>query len=93
VTEGYVIELVRHLVYMVCLLAGPILVCGLIVGLLMGVVQAATQIQENSLSFLPKMVIAGLAVTFGGPWALGQLVTYAGQMLLEVVTLAPRGMG
>lgn len=92
-TEGYVIDLVRHLVWMVCLLSGPILIGGLIVGLMMGVVQAATQVQESSLSFLPKMLIAGLALTVGGPWALNQLVVYASQMLVELSHLSPRGMG
>lgn len=92
-TEGYVIELVRQLVWMVCLLSGPVLIGGLFVGLLMGVVQAATQVQESSLSFLPKMVVVGLALTVSGPWALNQLVVYAGQMLVELGRLSPRGMG
>jgi flagellar biosynthesis protein FliQ len=56
--------------------AMPMLLVGLIVGLLVSIFQAATQIQEQTLSFIPK--IAGLAVVLvvGGPWMLGQLLTW-----------------
>ena len=54
----------------------PILLVGLIVGLLVSIFQAATQIQEQTLSFIPK--VAGLAVVLivGGPWMLGQLLNW-----------------
>ena len=54
----------------------PILLVGLIVGLLVSIFQAATQIQEQTLSFIPK--VAGLAVVLvvAGPWMLGQLLTW-----------------
>ena len=57
-------------------LAMPILLVGLIIGLLVSIFQAVTQIQEQTLSFIPK--IAGLAVVLvvGGPWMLGQLLTW-----------------
>jgi flagellar biosynthetic protein FliQ len=54
----------------------PILLVGLVVGLLVSIFQAATQIQEQTLSFIPK--VAGLAVVLivGGPWMLGQLLNW-----------------
>ena len=54
----------------------PILLVGLVVGLLVSIFQAATQIQEQTLSFIPK--VAGLAVVLvvAGPWMLGQLLTW-----------------
>ena len=54
----------------------PVLLVGLIVGLLVSIFQAATQIQEQTLSFIPK--VAGLAVVLivGGPWMLGQLLNW-----------------
>jgi flagellar biosynthetic protein FliQ len=54
----------------------PILLVGLIVGLLVSIFQAATQLQEQTLSFIPK--VAGLAVVLivGGPWMLGQLLNW-----------------
>ena len=56
--------------------AAPMLLAGLVVGLLVSIFQAVTQIQEQTLSFIPK--IAGLAVVLvvGGPWMLGQLLNW-----------------
>jgi flagellar biosynthesis protein FliQ len=56
--------------------SAPFLLSGLLVGLLVSVFQAATQIQEQTLSFIPK--IAGLAVVLvvGGPWMLGELLNW-----------------
>jgi flagellar biosynthetic protein FliQ len=54
----------------------PILLTALVVGLVIGMVQAATQIQEMTLSFIPKMIGMGLAVLVTGPWMLHLLVDF-----------------
>ena len=68
-------------------IAMPLLLVGLIVGLLVSIFQAATQIQEQTLSFIPK--IAGLAVVLvvGGPWMLGQLLTWTEGLYAEIPKL------
>jgi len=65
----------------------PLLLVGLIVGLLVSIFQAVTQIQEQTLSFIPK--IAGLAVVLvvGGPWMLGQLLTWTEGLYAEIPKL------
>jgi flagellar biosynthetic protein FliQ len=67
--------------------AMPLLLVGLVVGLLVSIFQAATQIQEQTLSFIPK--IAGLAVVLvvGGPWMLGQLITWTQGLYAEIPKL------
>ncbi len=67
--------------------AMPILLVGLIVGLLVSIFQAVTQIQEQTLSFIPK--IAGLAVVLvvAGPWMLGQLLTWTEQLYGQIPAL------
>jgi flagellar biosynthesis protein FliQ len=67
--------------------AMPMLLVGLIVGLLVSIFQAVTQIQEQTLSFIPK--IAGLAVVLvvGGPWMLGQLLTWTEGLYAEIPKL------
>jgi flagellar biosynthesis protein FliQ len=67
--------------------AMPLLLVGLVVGLLVSIFQAATQIQEQTLSFIPK--IAGLAVVLvvGGPWMLGQLITWTEGLYAEIPKL------
>jgi flagellar biosynthetic protein FliQ len=68
-------------------IAMPMLLVGLIVGLLVSIFQAVTQIQEQTLSFIPK--IAGLAVVLvvGGPWMLGQLLNWTEGLYAEIPKL------
>jgi flagellar biosynthesis protein FliQ len=65
----------------------PILLVGLVVGLLVSIFQAATQIQEQTLSFIPK--VAGLAVVLvvGGPWMLGELLNWTEGLYAEIPKL------
>lgn len=64
--------------------AGPILLTALVVGLLISVFQAATQINEMTLSFIPKLLGVGLAVTMLGPWLIGVMVDYI-QTLFQAI--------
>ncbi len=57
--------------------AAPILMVGLVIGLVVSVFQAVTQIQEQTLSFIPKIMITFAVLVIGGPWMLGQLTGYA----------------
>jgi flagellar biosynthetic protein FliQ len=68
-------------------IALPLLLVGLIVGLVVSIFQAVTQIQEQTLSFIPK--IAGLAVVLvvGGPWMLGQIVNWTEQLYAQIPNL------
>ena len=65
----------------------PLLLVGLIVGLLVSIFQAVTQIQEQTLSFIPK--IAGLAVVLvvAGPWMLGQLLNWTEELYAQIPNL------
>jgi flagellar biosynthetic protein FliQ len=54
----------------------PLLLVGLVVGLLVSIFQAVTQIQEMTLTFIPKILALGLVLMIAGPWMLGQLLTY-----------------
>jgi flagellar biosynthetic protein FliQ len=58
------------------LLSAPLLLSALAVGLLIGMIQAATQIQEMTLSFIPKLIILVVALMIAGPWMLGLLTDF-----------------
>jgi flagellar biosynthetic protein FliQ len=75
-SQDQVISICVSAMEMAMKIAMPMLLVGLVVGLLVSIFQAVTQIQEQTLSFIPK--IAGLAVVLvvGGPWMLGQLLTW-----------------
>jgi len=66
------------------LVAAPVLLTVLVVGLLVSIFQAATQINEATLSFVPKMIAAVAVLTLAGPWMLGTLVEYLQRMLQAI---------
>ena len=92
-SRDMVMDIMRQLILMAALTAGPVLVGGLMTGLVMGVLQSATQIQETSLTFIPKLVVVGMAIILGGPWAVDKLVLFTQTMIEQVGSLGPRGVG
>ena len=68
-------------------LGGPILVVGLVIGLAISVFQAVTQIQEQTLSFIPKLVGLAVVVLVGGPWMLGQLIIYTQELWTSIPSM------
>ena len=68
--------------------SAPFLLAGLLVGLIVSVFQAATQIQEQTLSFIPKIVATGVVGVIAGPWALDVLVAYAHELFVSIPELA-----
>lgn len=67
--------------------SAPFLLAGLAVGLLVSVFQAATQIQEQTLTFIPKIIVTGLVVAVAGPWMLEQIVTYTRDLFTSIPML------
>ena len=72
--------------YMLLLVSSPILLTVLVVGLLVSIFQAATQINESTLSFVPKVVAAVAVLAIAGPWMLTMLVDYIQRTLLSIPT-------
>ena len=72
--------------YMLLMVSAPILLTILVVGLVVSILQAATQINEATLSFVPKVVAAVAVLAVAGPWMLTQLVDYIQQTLLAIPT-------
>ncbi len=67
--------------------AGPLLLVGLAVGLLVSIFQAVTQIQEQSLTLIPKIAGIAVVVVLLGPWMLGQLVSYTTNLYTAIPTM------
>ena len=68
-------------------IATPLLLVGLIVGLLVSIFQAVTQIQEQTLSFIPKIIGLAVVLVVGGPWMLGQIVSYTQELYSSIPSL------
>lgn len=69
------------------LLAAPLLMVALGVGLLIGIFQAATQINEMTLSFIPKLLGMAVALMVAGPWMLKLIVDYTQSLIINIPTL------
>jgi flagellar biosynthesis protein FliQ len=68
--------------------AAPVLLTALLVGFLISLFQAATQIQEQTLQFIPKIVAMIAVIVLAGPWMLDELVGYTRDLYLSIPTLA-----
>jgi flagellar biosynthesis protein FliQ len=66
------------------MLAGPLLLVALITGLIVGAFQAATQINEMTLSFIPKLLAIALAMVAAGPWMLKVLISYTRELFESI---------
>ena len=66
------------------LIAAPMLLCTLLIGLIVSVLQVVTQIQETSLTFIPKMIGAVLVLVVAGPWMLKRLSEYATHLIANI---------
>lgn len=69
-------------------IAGPVLLATLAVGLLISVVQVATQIQEITLSYVPKMLVAAIVLIALGPWMVARLTDFSRSLYLLIPSLA-----
>jgi len=79
-----VIDLSRQALYIITMLAAPMLLSALAIGLLVGMFQAATSINEQTLSFIPKLLILVVAIMLAGPWMLNLLVNYTRNLYLSI---------
>ncbi|MFS0727855.1 flagellar biosynthesis protein FliQ [Paenibacillus sp. 1P07SE] len=80
-SPDFIVGLAGQAVYTVLKASAPMLVLGLAVGLIVSVFQATTQIQEQTLAFIPKIVAVLLAVLLFGPWILNVLVDFTFNLL------------
>ena len=75
-TPETVITIGQQAIEMTLMVAAPLLLCALVIGLVVSIFQAATQINEMTLSFIPKLLGIFLVLIFTGPWMINMLVDY-----------------
>jgi len=83
-TPEFVLTLGQKMLEVVVLLSAPLLIPALAVGLLVGMFQAATQINEMTLSFIPKVAIVGVVLIIAGPWMLTLLVSFSRELFENI---------
>jgi len=80
VSHQLVVDLARNAILLALMVAGPMLVVALGVGLVVSVVQAVTQIQEQTLAFVPKLIAVAATFLIALPWALQLMVKYTTEL-------------
>jgi len=79
-----VMSMTYHAMKIALIMAGPLLLVTLILGLVISIFQAATQINEMTLSFIPKLLGVGVALVLLGPWLIATMVDYMRQLLTSI---------
>jgi flagellar biosynthetic protein FliQ len=79
-TQDTVVSVAVSAMELALKVGAPIMLVGLVIGLSVSVFQAVTQIQEQTLSFIPKIVGMAVLVVIAGPWMLSQLITWTQQL-------------
>lgn len=86
-TQDFIIYLGKEAVYTILLLSGPLLGVSLLVGLLISIFQATTQIQEQTLTFVPKIAMVFISLIIFGPWMLNLLVAFTTNLFSSIPQL------
>jgi len=84
VTEGYVVTLGQNALYTALLIAAPLLGISLIIGLVVGIFQATTQLQDQTLSFVPKIIAVLVAVVLLAPWMMKIMDSFTQNLYLSI---------
>ncbi len=79
--ENYVLAIGKSSLYLILVLSAPAVVVALVVGLMISLVQATTQIQEQSLTFVPKLVGVFVTLALTGPWLMTQMISFTQSLL------------
>ncbi|MCM2350328.1 MAG: flagellar biosynthesis protein FliQ [Bacteriovoracaceae bacterium] len=86
----FAIEVVNQAIKVTLLLSAPMLLGALVVGILVSIFQAVTQINEQTLSFIPKILVIVVALVIFSPWMMETLVTYTQDLFISIPELIRR---
>jgi flagellar biosynthetic protein FliQ len=86
-TPEMVMTIAERALVITLMLAAPMLLAALVTGLVIGAFQAATQINEQTLSFIPKLLAMALAIVVAGPWMLKVLISYTRELFESIPSL------
>ncbi len=79
-----IIDLSQQALYLIAMITAPMLLSALAIGLLIGMFQAATSINEQTLSFIPKLMVLLLSILVAGPWMLNLLLSFTRRLYIGI---------
>ncbi|NLR74699.1 flagellar biosynthesis protein FliQ [Leeia aquatica] len=83
-TPEMVITIIERALLVLIMVAAPMLLAGLITGLIVSIFQAATQINEMTLTFIPKLIVTFLVIVLAGPWMLSVITDYTIRLFNDI---------
>ena len=86
-SQDFIIHVFREAFYTLMLISAPTLLVSLIIGLMISIFQAATSIQEATLTFVPKIVVMAAIIVLTLPWILDVLITFTVNLFSQIPTL------
>jgi flagellar biosynthetic protein FliQ len=86
-TPEMVLDVGREAVWVMMLISGPLLLSALATGLFIGMIQAATQIQEMTLTFIPKLIVMAISLIVAGNWMIAVLTDFSTNLILSIPEL------
>ncbi|NLK40296.1 MAG: flagellar biosynthesis protein FliQ [Clostridiales bacterium] len=85
-TQGEVLQLLRDALFTGLMLSAPLLLASVIVGLVIAVFQAATQVNEQTMTFVPKIIALALVLVAIGPWMMNTIIDFVNRLMTDVLT-------
>ncbi len=85
-TDEFVVDICRRAVQVTLMMAGPMLIAGMIVGLIVSVFQATTQINEQTLTFIPKIVAVFVTLLLMTPWMIHTMTSFTADIFSAIAT-------
>jgi flagellar biosynthesis protein FliQ len=85
--EDVVLQLGQDAIKTMAMISAPLLLSTLIIGLIVSIFQALTQINENTLTFVPKMIVIGIVIILAGPWMIDVMKSYTINLFDNMATI------
>ena len=87
-SAGHALDFLNQMLWASLIIAAPLLLAMLFVGLFVSIIQVTTQLQEVTLSYVPKILVSALLLIMIGPWMMGRLTTFAVSLYQHIPELA-----
>ena len=85
--SAVILDIMNQGLWLIVKIAGPILLASIVIGLIVAIFQAATQIHEQTLTFVPKLIVIGLIFVLGGSWMIQTMVEFMEQLFATIANL------
>jgi len=85
-TDEFVVDICRRAVQVTLIMSAPMLLAGMLIGLIVSIFQATTQINEQTLTFVPKIVVVFITLLLMTPWMIHTMVSFTGEIFSTIAT-------